>query len=343
MSLHTAARLLALTLLTTTTTAQLLTNGNTQLPSCASACPLLAQAAQACGGTTAATQAIWSCFCQSGYLTSLYNSPAGICDAVCTSASDNQKVMTWFTSNCGRDDGAAEHAAAGSDGGGTTVVVVTSTSTSAIATGTGAVLPSTTASGGTVEPDVHTSSGRTWWDLHWKWVLMLLVLFAALVLLALLATCLKRRHDRRADQVREGFNAGITTRSTGTAPMSVVPASANTTIADMSALGPSGSGRNSPARTREAFMPYGYAYTRSESRLAAAAAADAHGAVGPGWRSPLARGGTPVGELEKEVGFQGSEGAPRGKKTRRVLVRERSVCGDGDGDGDGVESPEGRM
>ncbi|KAK1083718.1 hypothetical protein LTR33_003093 [Friedmanniomyces endolithicus] len=306
MSFHTFTRLLFAALITTTTTAQLLTNGNTQLPSCASNCPLLAQAEQACGGTTSATQAIWSCFCQSGYLTSLYNSPAGICDAVCTSPSDNQQVMTWFTTNCGKDDAASEHAAAGSGGGGgggTTVVVVTSTSTSAIATGTGAVLPSTTASGGTVEPDVHTSSGRTWWDLHWKWVLMLIVLFAALLLLALLATCLKRRHDRKADQIREGFNTGITTRSTGTAPMSVVPASANTTTQDMSALGPSGSGRNSPARTREAFMPYG--------------------------------GGTPVGELEKEVGFQGSEGAPRGKKTRRVLVRERSVR-----EGrEGVESP----
>ncbi|KAK1074937.1 hypothetical protein LTR12_006342 [Friedmanniomyces endolithicus] len=239
--------------------------------------------------------------------------------------------MTWFTTNCGKDDGASEHAAGSGSGGGTTVVVVTSTSTSAIATGTGALLPSTTASGGTVEPDVHTSSGRTWWDLHWKWVLMLIVLFAALLLLALLATCLKRRHDRKADQIREGFNTGITTRSTGTAPMSVVPASANTTTADMSAIGPSGSGRNSPARTREAFMPYGYAYTRSESRLAAAERGD----VGQGRRSPLARGGTSVGELEKEVGFQGSEGVPRGKKTRRVLVRERSVR-----EGrEGVESP----
>ena len=170
MSFHTFTRLLFAALITTNTTAQLLTHGNTQLPSCASNCPLLAQAEQACGGTTSATQAIWSCFCQSGYLTSLYNSPAGICDAVCTSPSDNQQVMTWFTTNCGKDDAASEHAAAGSGGGGgggTTVVVVTSTSTSAIATGTGAVLPSTTASGGTVEPDVHTSSGRTWWDLHW--------------------------------------------------------------------------------------------------------------------------------------------------------------------------------
>ncbi|KAK0921286.1 hypothetical protein LTS16_004919 [Friedmanniomyces endolithicus] len=327
MSFHTFTRLLFAALITTNTTAQLLTHGNTQLPSCASNCPLLAQAEQACGGTTSATQAIWSCFCQSGYFTSLYNSPAGICDAVCTSPSDNQQVMTWFTTNCGKDDAASEHAAAGSGGGGgggTTVVVVTSTSTSAIATGTGAVLPSTTASGGTVEPDVHTSSGRTWWDLHWKWVLMLIVLFAALLLLALLATCLKRRHDRKADQVREGFNTGITTRST---PMSIVPASANNITQDMSALGPSGSGRNSPARTRDAFMPYGYVYTRSESRLAAAA--EARGDVGhgaQGRRSPLARGGTPVGELEKEVGFGGAaEGAPRGKKTRRVLVRERSV------------------
>ncbi|TKA73061.1 hypothetical protein B0A55_09495 [Friedmanniomyces simplex] len=300
--------LLLLAALTALTTAQLLTNGNSQLPSCATTCPLLLQAAQACSGTTTATAQTWSCFCQSGYLTTLYTSPAGICDGVCTSASDAQQVMTWFTTNCGTDDGVAEHAGSGSGGGGTTVVVITSTSTSApataaaTATGTGAALPSTTASGGTAEPDVRTSSGKTWWDGHWKWVLMLIILFVALLLLALLATYLKRRHDRRADQIREGFNTGITTRS---APMTMATAPADTAqdATDASGgggMGPSGygSGRNSPAphRAREAVMPYSY---------------------------------TRVGELEKEVGMLAPEGAPPAKRTRRVLVREGSVEGAG--------------
>ncbi|KAK3109564.1 hypothetical protein LTR53_017052 [Teratosphaeriaceae sp. CCFEE 6253] len=309
-----------LLLLAATATAQLLTNGNSQLPSCATGCALLQQAAQACGGTTTASQTIWSCFCQSGYLVSLYSSPAGICDASCTAASDNQQVMTWFTTNCGTDHGASEHAGAGS-GGGTTVVVITSTSTPASAA-TGAALPSTTASGGTVEPNTHTSSGSTWWNGHWKWVVMLIVLFVALLLLALVAVWLKRRHDRKADQIREGFNTGITNRS---APMTVPSAHDGAHDASVSQIMSggleAGSGRDTPARTRDGLMPYGYS-SRSESRLGS------RGHDIGGRKSPLARGGTPVGELEKDAGMDiMPDGAPPPKKTRRVLVRERSVEG----------------
>jgi len=164
--------LLAFTI--TTTTAQLLTNGNSQLPSCATTCPLLEQAAAACGGTTTADQAIWSCFCQSAYLTSLKTSDTGICDSVCTSASDGQQVVTWFNSNCGTDDGASEHA----DSGTTTVVAVISTSTSysststatataAVAATSDAALPSTTASGSEVDPADQTSYTGNWWSSHW--------------------------------------------------------------------------------------------------------------------------------------------------------------------------------
>ncbi|KAK5675350.1 hypothetical protein LTS10_012117 [Elasticomyces elasticus] len=324
-----------LPLLAALSSAQLITNGNSQLPSCASTCTLLSQAAQACGGTTSSNQAIWSCFCQSAYLTTLYSSPSGICDATCTNPTDNQQVMTWFTSNCGTDYGASEHADSG-----TTVVVLTSTSTSApvaAPTGSTAAVPTTTASGGYVDPDAQPSSdGKSWWSAHYKWVIMLIVLFVCLILLAILATWLKRRHDRKADQIKEGFNTGITTRSTpmaaalpptdGTADSTYMSGGASTSQMMSGAAGMeglSGSGRNSPARTREAFMPYGFQYTRSESRLGSRV--DDIG----GRKSPLARGGTPVGELEKEVGMANVDGAPRPKKSRRVLVRERSVEGPG--------------
>lgn len=164
---HTFASTSALlSCLASLTSAQLLTNGNSQLPSCASSCTLLNQAAQACGGTTTADQAIWVCFCHSAYLTSLYSSPNGICDQSCTDPSDNQQVMTWYTSNCGTDYGASEHADSGA-----TTVVITSTSTSAaptVAAGTSAAaLPTTTASGGTVEPDSRGSGDGSWWSTHY--------------------------------------------------------------------------------------------------------------------------------------------------------------------------------
>lgn len=146
---------------------QLLAQG---LPTCAQPCTLLNQAAQACGGTASANQAIWACFCQSGYLSSLYNSPSGICDAFCTDPSQNQQVMTWYQGNCGSDNGASEHADNGS--GGQTTVVITSTSTSA----TPGVAGPTSNTAATARPAstsaVPAGSRRpadegSWWDNHW--------------------------------------------------------------------------------------------------------------------------------------------------------------------------------
>jgi len=136
---------------------------------------------------------------------------------------------------------------------------------------------------------------------------MLIVIFVGLLLFAIVAVWLKRRHGRKRDQISGGFNAGITSRS---APMSENPAPADTSLVNTSMVTSleAGGGRDSPARTREAFMPYGYGYARSESRLASPAPAF------DGRKSPLARVGTPVDELEKDVGVD---------KKRRVLVRER--------------------
>lgn len=159
---------------------------------------------------------------------------------------------------------------------------------------------------------------------------MVIVIVVGLVLLSIVGVFLKRRHDRKADRIRGGFNEGITTRS---APMSVVsgvgdaaPESRHIGDTQIPAAGPSEQigGRDSPVRTREAFMPYGYAYTRSESRLASRTDV-------AGRSSPLARGGTPMGELEKDAGMGPLNAATpdshKAKQPRRVLVRERSVGG----------------
>lgn len=144
---------------------------------------------------------------------------------------------------------------------------------------------------------------------------MLIALLVGLLLLALLAVLLKRRHDRRMDVVSTGFNEGITTRTTGSAHA----------LASADPFPAHGSGRDSPARTREAFMPYGYGYTRSESRLASTSNL---GATGAG-SSPLAHDGTTVNDLEKS-GVDA--GTPSGPKKKRVFVRERSM--------DGPDSPD---
>jgi hypothetical protein len=139
---------------------------------------------------------------------------------------------------------------------------------------------------------------------------MLIVLAICLPLLAVLATWLKRRHDRKQDRMYGGFNAGITERS---APMTQHspklggdPSRAGSAAAAGTA---EGSRSASPTRTRDSFMPYGYAYTRSDSRIASQRQ-DTRAAAS----SPLAR--------EAELSPEMSEvNASKGKQ--RVRVRER--------------------
>lgn len=144
-----------------------------------------------------------------------------------------------------------------------------------------------------------------------KWVVMLIVLFLGLLTLALVAVWLKRRHDRKADQIRTTFNSGITTRSAGPSGLGQAFKRGD------------GSGRATPMAMRDSyygsalpggaggagFMPHGYG-RRSESRLEGQTV----GSEGAG----RARGDTPVRELEK------GEGGDRWR-SRTVLVREARV------------------
>lgn len=163
---------------------------------------------------------------------------------------------------------------------------------------------------------------------------MVIVLAVALSIIAVLATWLKKRHDRKRDHLNTSFNAGITTRSAPTGPNQTEKPTASSSTVPPPVISPNNGGRNSPARTRDAFMPYGYNYTRSESRLPSGASGSEDAIVkvpppvlggGNGRSSPLARGGTPVGELERGAGIEGTP-TPTGQgKRKKVLVRERSV------------------
>ncbi|KAF2206542.1 hypothetical protein CERZMDRAFT_52884 [Cercospora zeae-maydis SCOH1-5] len=320
---------LVLALLATAAVAQqgVLTNGNSNLPTCGQSCPLLVQAAQACSGTDVATQGTWVCFCQSAYLVNLRSSATGICDSTCTSPTDLQQVSTWYRTNCGSDNGASEHADAG------TGTAANPPANGAANPAGGAANPAGGAAnpaGGQNAPSTGTTSSSTanganslsgvsagvddpgtWWENHYKWIIMLIVMVIAFPLIAWGAVCLKRRHDRKQDQIMGGFNAGITTRP----PMSDVNMDRSTASIPVAAAGPSGSGRNSPQRTREAFMPAGYGYSRSSSRNGSRQGVH-----------PLARGDTPADIVER-----GPNDAATGKG-KRVMVREESV-GEGSSDG----------
>ena len=95
-------------LLTSSAFAQLLTHGNGKLPACGQTCPVLTLAQQACNGASSTSIEAWVCFCKStwkatgGALTT-------ICATSCTDPQDKTQVETWYTSNCGSDNGASEH------------------------------------------------------------------------------------------------------------------------------------------------------------------------------------------------------------------------------------------
>lgn len=205
---------------------------------------------------------------------------------------------------------------------------------------------------------------------------MVIVLGVGLSLFGWLATWLRRRHERKQDKITGGFNAGITERTT---PMSTVGSrhhnggGASGAAAATAAGGIPGNGSgvlepyppgpsagpragssasvrsNSPARTREAFMPYGYGYARSnESRAASASSSRRQSyyqqqqqqqpemAVAPGMNnrvasgSPLAREMAVTADDAERGGGSGSMSSNAAGK-KRVFVRERSM--------EGLESP----
>lgn len=161
MRLHfgSTGALFLLTLLSSLTSAQLLHNSNGQLPSCARRCSVLTQAQSSCGGRSSTSLSTWSCFCAAVWKNS-NESPSTMCSSECTNPSDNTAVGTWYTENCGSDNGASEHSgSSGGNGGG-----------SAPAGSSAAPAPSASTAAGTgvtTTPGLNESSCSGWWHCHW--------------------------------------------------------------------------------------------------------------------------------------------------------------------------------
>ncbi|KAL1304995.1 hypothetical protein AAFC00_003899 [Neodothiora populina] len=90
-------------------------------------------------------------------------------------------------------------------------------------------VPTATAAGTAVTPtDISIGGGdsssstthHSYWDLHKRWIAMVIVLFIGFILIFAIGIYLHRRYRRKQDKITEGFNAGITQRS---APMTQSP------------------------------------------------------------------------------------------------------------------------
>lgn len=140
-------------LATSTAAQQLLVYGDTALPTCAQQCTVLQSAQTGCippaaPVTNAATYE--SCFCQSGYLTTLKAAGSTLCSDVCDAA-DVAKISSWYQSNCA-DNGVAAAASVSAAGTTTSASTVASSTPAATTTST---TSSTSSPNTTVDDDPH--------------------------------------------------------------------------------------------------------------------------------------------------------------------------------------------
>ncbi|KAI5199421.1 hypothetical protein E4T39_06246 [Aureobasidium subglaciale] len=185
---------------------QLLVYSDTALPSCAQQCTVLQSAQTGCIPPAApVTDAVIyeSCFCQSGYLTPLKTAGSTLCSDVCEAA-DVAKIASWYQSNCA-DNGVAAAASVSATGTTTDPTATRSASTSASSAGS--------SSGSQSAKNQNTEPQHSWWTDHWKWIVMLIVIFLGLGIFTVILVLLRRRHHRRQDAANAPFNSGITHHS----------------------------------------------------------------------------------------------------------------------------------
>ncbi|GIJ84782.1 hypothetical protein Asppvi_003633 [Aspergillus pseudoviridinutans] len=174
------AFLLTTTVLATTDTI-LPSAASASFPACGLSCSVLQQAAGSCLASPEDTHAVHvSCFCQSSLISQLKTSPDGPCDSSCTSETDKKLLQTWYINYC--------------NSGGNSEGATTTTASAAAAT--------TSASGSNVQAE--QSKPKTWWDGHYKWVIMVIVLIIVFSIIAAVATWLKKRHDAKYPNLYHG-------------------------------------------------------------------------------------------------------------------------------------------
>ena len=143
-------------LLAATASAQLLAQGNGNLPSCGQSCATLTSAQQTCSGGSSASLSAWSCFCQTVW-TASGGALTTMCASSCANPSDNTAISTWYTNNCGSDNGQSEH------GGGSG----TNNNGGAAPSASASSAPSATANSGANSGGAYAPTCADWWSCHW--------------------------------------------------------------------------------------------------------------------------------------------------------------------------------
>ncbi|OJD28998.1 uncharacterized protein BKCO1_980001 [Diplodia corticola] len=176
------------------------------LPSCANSCTNLVNAQSGCVPPAAAVtnqQTYVSCFCQSALLPNFRAGSGADCASSCTNAADQSAIQQWYVAYC----------ASGGQSGGVTSSATSSSATSTAATSSAADSTSTRNSNAVIndydgDGDPSNNYEGSWISAHWKWVIMLAVIFLAMIFFSILGVWLKRRHRARRDAARSNLAAG---------------------------------------------------------------------------------------------------------------------------------------
>ncbi|KAJ5902593.1 hypothetical protein N7495_003121 [Penicillium taxi] len=155
------------------------TTWSENFPPCGLSCSTLYAAQDTCLENTDSSTWV-TCFCSSSRISTLKTN-GSVCESVCTTSSEQEVLSQWYVNYCnsdGKDTGAA--------------TTTTKTTSSATATSTS----SSTSTGSSLSSS-SSDTGKSWWDSHYRWIIMLIVLVFGFAALAVLGAWLKRRYDAK--------------------------------------------------------------------------------------------------------------------------------------------------
>ncbi|KAL2795400.1 hypothetical protein BJX66DRAFT_170020 [Aspergillus keveii] len=192
-------------------------------PACGLTCTNLIQADAGCTPPTVAVtnqQTYVSCFCQSALLANLQTSPWGTCDT-CTTQSDSDLLQSWYSNFCANGgntedtDSTSETEDETEDETDTTTGNTNSNSNNnsnnADNTNTTAAAD-TTATSSPAAGSRNNPQPQSWWDGHYQWVIMVIVLVIGFSLIAAVGIWLKKRHDAKHPNLYHGHESASGSR-----------------------------------------------------------------------------------------------------------------------------------
>ncbi|KAJ0422194.1 hypothetical protein BJY00DRAFT_280392 [Aspergillus carlsbadensis] len=188
-------------------------------PACGLTCTNLIQADAGCTPPTVAVtnqQTYVSCFCQSTLLANLQTSPWGTCDT-CTTQSDSELLQQWYSNFCTNGGNTEDTDSTSETEDETDTTTGNSNSNSnnsnssnnnnnADNTSTSAAAD-TTATSSPATGSRNNPQPQSWWDGHYQWVIMVIVLVIGFSLIAAVGIWLKKRHDAKHPNLYHGHES----------------------------------------------------------------------------------------------------------------------------------------